>query len=67
MHALVIVLIVLLSLVALALIVIAGIVLSIYWTLQPILGVLGKVSMGIEIVKFLSKRIRRLRRRSKDE
>ncbi|WAH37638.1 hypothetical protein [Alicyclobacillus dauci] len=64
MHAATIILLVLLGLLVLALCIIAFIALSIYWTLQPIWAALGKVSMGLEIMKFLHRRFQKWRKRS---
>ncbi|MCF8563367.1 hypothetical protein LLE49_01235 [Alicyclobacillus tolerans] len=61
MHALLVILIVLLVIVAVLLGIVVFILLSVFFTLQPILGQLGKVSMVIEALRFLWRRVVRKR------
>ncbi|GMA56879.1 hypothetical protein C7445_10886 [Alicyclobacillus sacchari] len=63
MHLLTIALVVLLGIAVICLAIIAFVALTIYWTLEPILSVLGKISTGLEIGRFLYHRLEWLRRR----
>ncbi|MFB5193131.1 hypothetical protein [Alicyclobacillus fastidiosus] len=63
MHTLLIVCLVLLSILIVLMGIIAFIALTIYWTIEPILGALGKVSTGIEIFKFVAHRVQKWRDR----
>ena len=66
MHVLTILLLIFLGILILFVGILAFIALSIYFTLQPILQALGKVSMGIEVIKFVKRHWKR-HRDSKDD
>ncbi|MDQ0188619.1 hypothetical protein JI721_13495 [Alicyclobacillus cycloheptanicus] len=63
MHALLIVLVILLGIVALCLAVIAYVLLTAFFAVQPIISQLGKISMVIDGTRFVWHRIANYRKR----
>ena len=64
MHVLAIILIVLLAIIAVFLGIVVYVLLSAFFAVQPILTQLGKISMVVEFVRFVARRIhRRYKRR----
>ncbi|MCY0887173.1 MAG: hypothetical protein OWQ59_01830 [Alicyclobacillaceae bacterium] len=71
MHALLIVVLVLLSLLVMFFAIIAFVALSVYFTLQPILDILGKIAMVVGFAEFgerlLSRRARKRAQRQRSD
>lgn len=68
MHPLLIVILVLLSLLVIFFAIIAFVALSVYFTLQPILDILGKVAMAVGFAAFGERLLsRRARKRAQRE
>jgi len=65
MHVLLIILIALLAVIVVLLGILAFVVLSAYFAVQPIINQLGKISLIVEVIQFICRRYKaRIRRRN---